>query len=143
MAWRPARTPRSGLRRSPFAKVLSKPARCAKCFWTGRRLGSHARSGGIGVERHDCPNCDAPVGSACRIRGGKTAAKYHPLRFVPARRAHRAWVRYPASVPRILWFGRGTGPGAVSAGRTSVQATAPAHGRGGACPRHAECNELS
>ncbi|MFD6938050.1 DUF4279 domain-containing protein [Streptomyces goshikiensis] len=27
--------------------------------------------------------------------------------------------------------------------RTSVQGTAPAHGRGGACPRHAECDELS
>ncbi|MGX1923272.1 MULTISPECIES: zinc finger domain-containing protein [Streptomyces] len=22
------------------------------------------------VERHDCPNCDAPVGSACRAPGG-------------------------------------------------------------------------
>ncbi|WP_406424381.1 recombinase family protein [Streptomyces sp. NBC_00873] len=28
------------------------------------------------------PNCDAPAGSACRTRGGKTAAKYHTPRFV-------------------------------------------------------------
>ncbi|MFG2477696.1 hypothetical protein [Streptomyces fagopyri] len=27
------------------------------------------------VERHDCPNCDAPAGSACRARGGKTTVK--------------------------------------------------------------------
>ncbi|MFJ8745606.1 hypothetical protein ACIRL2_40380 [Embleya sp. NPDC127516] len=42
------------------------------------------------VERHDCPNCDAPAGSTCRIRGGKTAVKYHTPRFVlvPARREH-------------------------------------------------------
>ncbi|MGY1439113.1 zinc finger domain-containing protein [Streptomyces reniochalinae] len=31
----------------------------------------------IAVEGRDCPNCDAPAGSACRTRGGKTAAKYH------------------------------------------------------------------
>ncbi|MGB8946640.1 MAG: recombinase family protein [Streptomyces sp.] len=36
----------------------------------------------LAVERHDCPNCDAPVGSACRTRGGKTASKYHTPRFV-------------------------------------------------------------
>ncbi|WP_443072583.1 zinc finger domain-containing protein [Streptomyces sp. RPT161] len=24
----------------------------------------------LAVERHDCPNCDAPAGSACRTRGG-------------------------------------------------------------------------
>ncbi|MFF8691312.1 recombinase family protein [Streptomyces sp. NPDC015144] len=36
----------------------------------------------VAVERHDCPNCDAPAGSACRPRGGKTAAKYHTPRFV-------------------------------------------------------------
>ena len=40
------------------------------------------------VERHDCPNCGAPAGSACRTRGGKTTAKYHTARFglVPALR---------------------------------------------------------
>ncbi|MGH3982500.1 MAG: zinc finger domain-containing protein [Pseudonocardiaceae bacterium] len=36
----------------------------------------------LAVERHDCPNCDAPAGSACRTRGEKTAAKYHTPRFV-------------------------------------------------------------
>ncbi|MEU2979915.1 hypothetical protein ABZ678_23645 [Streptomyces hirsutus] len=36
------------------------------------------------VERHDCPNYDAPAGSACRTRDGKTAAKYHTPRFVLA-----------------------------------------------------------
>ncbi|WP_078918124.1 hypothetical protein [Streptomyces sp. NRRL WC-3725] len=36
----------------------------------------------LAVERHDYPNCDAPAGSACRTRGGKTAAKYHTPRFV-------------------------------------------------------------
>ncbi|WEH29138.1 recombinase family protein [Streptomyces sp. AM 3-1-1] len=62
------------------------------------------------VERHDCPNCDAPAGSVCRTRGGKTAAKYHTPRFVlvpalreelevlvPAdRRPGRAWKQGPA-----------------------------------------------
>ncbi|MEU8579249.1 zinc finger domain-containing protein [Streptomyces abikoensis] len=36
----------------------------------------------LAVERHDCPNCDAPAGSAWRTCGGKTAAKYHTPRFV-------------------------------------------------------------
>ena len=36
----------------------------------------------LAAERHDCPNCDAAAGSACRTRGGKTAAKYHTSRFV-------------------------------------------------------------
>jgi hypothetical protein len=62
------------------------------------------------VERHDCPNCDAPAGSVCRTRGGKTAAKYHTPRFVlvPALREElevlvpadrhpgRAWKQGPA-----------------------------------------------
>ncbi|MEU0660694.1 recombinase family protein [Streptomyces lavendulocolor] len=34
------------------------------------------------VERHDCPKCEAPAGSACRTQGGKTAAKYHTARFI-------------------------------------------------------------
>ncbi|MFE9883003.1 recombinase family protein [Streptomyces sp. NPDC005784] len=64
----------------------------------------------LAVERHDCPNCDAPAGSACRTRGGKTAAKYHTRRFVlvPALREEleipvpadrhlgRAWKQGPA-----------------------------------------------
>jgi len=61
------------------------------------------------VERHRCPNCDAPAGSACRTRSGKTAAKYHTPRFVlvpalreeldvptPAdRRPGRSWTQGP------------------------------------------------
>ncbi|WP_436842216.1 zinc finger domain-containing protein [Streptomyces virginiae] len=39
----------------------------------------------MAVERHDCPNCEAPAGSACRTRGGKTAAKYNTPRFVLVR----------------------------------------------------------
>ncbi|MFJ1547687.1 recombinase family protein [Streptomyces sp. NPDC088246] len=64
----------------------------------------------LAVERQNCPNCDAPAGSACRTRGGKTAAKYHTPRFVlvpalreeleipaPADRAPgRAWRQGPA-----------------------------------------------
>jgi len=34
------------------------------------------------AERHDCPQCQAPAGSPCRTRGGKTAVKYHTARFV-------------------------------------------------------------
>lgn len=34
------------------------------------------------AERHDCPQCQAPAGSPCRTRGGKTAVKYHAARFV-------------------------------------------------------------
>jgi resolvase-like protein len=62
------------------------------------------------VERHDCPNCGAPAGSACRPRGGKITAKYHTARFglVPALREEldvpvpadrgpgRAWRQGPA-----------------------------------------------
>jgi hypothetical protein len=64
----------------------------------------------LAVERHNCPNCDAPAGSARRTRGGKTAAKYHTPRFVlvPALREElqipvpadrlpgRAWKQGPA-----------------------------------------------
>ncbi|MGW4729550.1 zinc finger domain-containing protein [Streptomyces shenzhenensis] len=48
---------------------------------------SHKRAAAA-VERYDCPSCAAPVGSACRTRGGKTAAKYRTPRFgmVPAQR---------------------------------------------------------
>jgi DNA invertase Pin-like site-specific DNA recombinase len=40
------------------------------------------------VERHSCPKCEVPAGSACRTQGGKTTAKYHTARFalVPAPR---------------------------------------------------------
>lgn len=36
----------------------------------------------IAVERNDCPKCEAPAGSPCRTRGGKTATKYHTARFI-------------------------------------------------------------
>ncbi|MGW2741859.1 recombinase family protein [Streptomyces sp. NPDC001450] len=36
----------------------------------------------IAVERNDCPKCDAPAGSPCRTRGGKTTTKYHTARFI-------------------------------------------------------------
>ena len=44
------------------------------------------------VERHDCPKCEVPGGSACRTRAGKTAIKYHTARFtlVPALREELA-----------------------------------------------------
>ncbi|MFE0358855.1 recombinase family protein [Streptomyces nigra] len=34
------------------------------------------------VERNDCPKCEAPAGSPCRTRAGKTTAKYHTPRFI-------------------------------------------------------------
>ena len=34
------------------------------------------------VERNDCPKCEAPAGSSCRTRAGKTATKYHTARFI-------------------------------------------------------------
>jgi DNA invertase Pin-like site-specific DNA recombinase len=65
------------------------------------------------VERHPCPQCDVPAGSACRTRAGKTAAKYHTARFilvpalrddltvpVPADRAPgRKWTQGPEVAP--------------------------------------------
>lgn len=33
------------------------------------------------VESHECPTCDAPPGSPCRTRTGRTAAAYHTPRF--------------------------------------------------------------
>ena len=49
------------------------------------------------AERHPCPKCEAPAGSACRTRSGKVAAKYHTARFilVPALREELA-VAVPA-----------------------------------------------
>lgn len=34
------------------------------------------------VERHPCPQCGVPAGSACRTRAGKVASKYHTPRFI-------------------------------------------------------------
>ena len=49
------------------------------------------------AERHPCPKCEAPAGSACRTRSGKVAARYHTARFilVPALREELA-VAVPA-----------------------------------------------
>ncbi|WP_425576066.1 zinc finger domain-containing protein [Streptomyces axinellae] len=56
----------------------------------------------LALERHDCPNCDAPAGSACRTRGGKTAAKYHTPRFVRSSpRSARNW-RSPSPPTALL-----------------------------------------
>ncbi|MBB5109959.1 DNA invertase Pin-like site-specific DNA recombinase [Streptomyces spectabilis] len=33
------------------------------------------------IERHPCPTCGVPAGSACRTGAGKTAAKYHTRRL--------------------------------------------------------------
>ncbi len=57
------------------------------------------------AERHPCPKCEAPAGSACRTRSGKVAAKYHTARFilVPALREELA-VAVPADRgPRTPW----------------------------------------
>jgi hypothetical protein len=55
------------------------------------------------VECHECPNCAAPAGSACRTRAGKTATKYHTGRFVlvPALREE-----LDVPVPADRWPGR-------------------------------------
>ncbi|WP_436840761.1 zinc finger domain-containing protein [Streptomyces virginiae] len=51
----------------------------------------------MAVERHDCPHCEAPAGSACRTRGGKTAEKYNTPRFVLVR-ALREELQIPVPV---------------------------------------------
>ena len=47
------------------------------------------------IERHDCSQCQAPAGSPCRTRSGKTATRYHTARFtlVPALREERGQTR--------------------------------------------------
>lgn len=45
------------------------------------------------VERNDCPKCEAPAGSPCRTRGGKTATKYHTARFILVREELDALVK--------------------------------------------------
>ncbi|MFH0180900.1 recombinase family protein [Streptomyces cacaoi] len=57
------------------------------------------------VEQFDCPTCEVPAGSTCRIRGGKVAPKYHTPRFmlVPQLRAELE-VRTPADCgPGHAW----------------------------------------
>jgi DNA invertase Pin-like site-specific DNA recombinase len=34
------------------------------------------------IERHECPTCAVPAGSACRTRSEKTATLYHTARFI-------------------------------------------------------------
>lgn len=87
-----------------------KTRRLCEGLLRGCRHGSHARSGRIGGRTSRLPELDAPAGSACRTRGGKTTAKYHTPRLVllpalreeleipvPAdRRPGRAWKQGPA-----------------------------------------------
>lgn len=60
------------------------------------------------VERHPCPQCNVPAGSACRTRAGKVAAKYHTPRFilVPALRDELA-----VTTPFSRGIGRSWVPG--------------------------------
>ncbi len=57
------------------------------------------------VERHPCPKCEAPAGSTCRTRAGKTAAKYHTARFilVPALREELAVIVPSDRGPGSQW----------------------------------------
>ena len=48
----------------------------------GFRMESVPGEAAAAVERHPCPGCAAPAGSACRTRAGRTAAKYHTARFI-------------------------------------------------------------
>ena len=65
------------------------------------------------IERHDCSRCQAPAGSPCRTRSGKTAARYHTARFtvVPALREELS-----VAVPEDRKPGRPWQPGPVPAG---------------------------
>ena len=60
---------------------------------------------GDAVERHHCPKCDAPAGSACRTQAGRTAAKYHTARFilVPVLREELAVPVPPGRHPGAPW----------------------------------------
>ena len=69
------------------------------------------------VERHDCPKCAAPAGSACRTQGGKTAIKYHTARFilVPALKED-----LEVAVPATRGPGKTWTPGPVPAAAAEV-----------------------
>ncbi|MEV7559613.1 recombinase family protein [Streptomyces sp. NPDC089795] len=86
-------------RRSPFAEVLSKPARCARHFGEPAAMDLTPDQAASVVERHDCPSCDAPAGSGCRTRGGKTAAKYHTPASSSSPHSARNW-RSPSPADR-------------------------------------------
>ena len=62
-------------------------------------------AGPAAVERHACPQCEAPAGSACRSRSGATAAKYHTARFmlVPSLREELAVVTPSDRGPGRSW----------------------------------------
>ena len=74
------------------------------------------------AERHDCPHCQAPAGSPCRTRAGKTAAKYHTARFtlVPALREE-----LHVTVPAGRGPGRPWTPGPARAGAEPEPAGKP------------------
>lgn len=57
------------------------------------------------VERHPCPQCAVPAGSACRTRAGRTAAKYHTARFilVPSLREELTVATPPDRSPGKPW----------------------------------------
>lgn len=65
------------------------------------------------VEGHDCSQCQAPAGSPCGTRSGKTASRYHTVRFtvVPALREELS-----VAVPEDRKPGRPWQPGPVPAG---------------------------
>ncbi|WP_127357408.1 recombinase family protein [Actinacidiphila soli] len=72
------------------------------------------------VERNDCPKCEAPAGSACRTRGGKTATKYHTPRFVLiAALREELEVLIPADRSPGRPWKQGPAPAAVPAQRTA------------------------
>ncbi len=74
------------------------------------------------VERNDCPKCEAPAGSPCRTRGGKTATKYHTARFilVPALREE-----LDVLVPEDRGPGRPWKPGPPAEAQPATAATKP------------------
>ena len=87
------------------------------------------------VERHPCPQCAAPAGSACRTRAGRVASKYHTARFaLVASLRDDLSVTVPAD----------RGPGREWAPRelADAQADAPSHATPGAPIRigYARCS---
>ena len=73
---------RSGSRRSAFAQHLAQPPGSARQLSETFRMESVPGEAATAVERHPCPGCAVPAGSACRTRAGRTAAKYHTARFI-------------------------------------------------------------
>jgi len=73
-------------------------------------------------ERHDCPQCQAPAGSACRTRVGKTAAKSHTARFVLVLALRE---QLHVAVPPDRGPGRPWTPGPALPAATPVSTTAP------------------